>query len=69
MGCRQSNSYNIGNEPQNVKNITIEEHNSSETQAMASWVPLDAKQVFKLKKSWKGIKRNITETGVEMFVR
>ncbi|KAJ8308126.1 hypothetical protein KUTeg_013000, partial [Tegillarca granosa] len=32
-------------------------------------LPLDAKQVFKLKQSWKGIKRKIEETGVEMFVR
>ena len=34
-----------------------------------SRLPLDARQVFKLKKSWKGIKRNIHDTAVEMFVR
>ncbi|KAH3854806.1 uncharacterized protein LOC127870814 [Dreissena polymorpha] len=32
-------------------------------------LPLNARQVFKLKKSWKGIKRNMASTGVEMFVR
>lgn len=32
-------------------------------------LPLNARQVFKLKQSWKGIKRNIEETGVEMFIR
>ncbi|WAR18788.1 CYGB1-like protein [Mya arenaria] len=32
-------------------------------------LPLNARQVFKLKKSWKGIKRNMSQTGVEMFVR
>ncbi|KAL4238132.1 hypothetical protein ACF0H5_002844 [Mactra antiquata] len=32
-------------------------------------IPLNARQVFKLKKSWKGIKRNMASTGVEMFVR
>ena len=32
-------------------------------------LPLNARQVFKLKKSWKGIKRNMAGTGVEMFVR
>ena len=32
-------------------------------------LPLNARQVFKLKKSWKGIKRNMQETGVEMFIR
>ncbi|VDI74170.1 Hypothetical predicted protein [Mytilus galloprovincialis] len=32
-------------------------------------LPLDARQVFKLKKSWKGIKRCLESTGVEMFIR
>ena len=32
-------------------------------------LPLDARQVFRLKKSWKGIHRNMTETGKEMFAR
>uniref|UniRef100_K1RDY1 Globin domain-containing protein n=1 Tax=Magallana gigas TaxID=29159 RepID=K1RDY1_MAGGI len=32
-------------------------------------LPLDARQVFKLKKSWKGIKRCMADTGVEMFIR
>ena len=32
-------------------------------------LPLSAMQVFKLKKSWKGIKRCLDDTGVEMFIR
>lgn len=32
-------------------------------------LPLTARQVFKLKKSWKGIKRCMAATGVEIFVR
>lgn len=32
-------------------------------------LPINARQVFKLKKSWKGIKRNMEATGVEMFIR
>ncbi|KAK7103555.1 uncharacterized protein [Littorina saxatilis] len=32
-------------------------------------LPLSAMQVFKLKKSWKGIKRCLEDTGVEMFIR
>jgi len=32
-------------------------------------LPLNARQVFKIKKSWKGIKRNLSATGLEMFVR
>ena len=33
-----------------------------------SRLPLNAREVFKLKKSWKGIKRNMEDTGVELFV-
>lgn len=32
-------------------------------------IPLNVRQVFKLKQSWKGIKRKIAEAGVEMFIR
>ena len=31
-------------------------------------LPLDARQVFKLKQSWKGIKRKLGEAGIEMFI-
>ncbi len=31
-------------------------------------LPLDARQVFRLKKSWKGIKRKMAATGTEMFI-
>lgn len=30
---------------------------------------MTAKQIFNLRQSWKGIKRNMEETGVEIFVR
>lgn len=30
---------------------------------------LDERQIFKLKQSWKGIRRNMDETGLEMFIR
>ncbi len=32
-------------------------------------LPLDARQKFRLQKSWKGIKRKITETAVELIIR
>ena len=32
-------------------------------------LPLNARQVFRLKKNWKGIKRKLEVTGVEMFTR
>ncbi len=37
--------------------------------AMDPRLPLNARQVFRLKKSWKGIKRNMEQTGIEMFIR
>lgn len=30
---------------------------------------MNAKQIFNLRQSWKGIKRNMEETGVEIFLR
>ena len=33
-----------------------------------SRLPLNARQVFKLQKSWKGIRRNMNNTGVELFM-
>ena len=32
-------------------------------------LPLNARQVFRLKKNWKRIKRQLEVTGVELFVR
>lgn len=32
-------------------------------------LPLNARQVFKLKKSWKGVKRDLGSAGVEMLLR
>lgn len=31
-------------------------------------LPLNPREVFRLQKSWKGIKRRMEETGVELFV-
>ena len=32
-------------------------------------LPLDARQVYRLKKNWKGIKRQMGPAGLELFVR
>ncbi|BFZ11641.1 hypothetical protein BsWGS_14680 [Bradybaena similaris] len=32
-------------------------------------LPLTAMQIFKLKKNWKGVKRRLDDTGVEMLIR
>ena len=42
---------------------------AKEIQKADDRIPLDARQVFKLKKSWKGVKRNLEETGMEMFIK
>lgn len=34
-----------------------------------SRLPLNPRQVFRLQKSWKGIKRRMEDTGLEMFIR
>ncbi|XP_076464512.1 neuroglobin-like isoform X2 [Babylonia areolata] len=31
--------------------------------------PLETRQIYKLKQSWKGIRRHMDDTGIEMFVR
>lgn len=68
MGCIQSNSkiergILKANEKYNYFNDldTLPEKDSR--------LPLNVRQVFKLKQSWKGIKRKSSEAGVEMFIR
>ena len=34
-----------------------------------SGLPFNTRQVFKLQKSWKGIRRNMNDTGVELFIK
>ncbi|XP_025105515.1 globin-3-like [Pomacea canaliculata] len=46
-----------------------DEMSPSPPAALDPRLPLTAMQVFKLKKSWKGVKRSLDDTGVEMFIR
>ncbi|KAL8585165.1 hypothetical protein ACOMHN_013180 [Nucella lapillus] len=32
-------------------------------------IPLSGRQIFLIKRSWKGISRNMNETGINMFLR
>lgn len=64
MGCRQTKTST----PEK-KSIEFNEVQDNGIPKVDPRLPLDAKQAFKLKQSWKGIKRKIEETGVEMFVR
>ena len=64
MGCRQSSLK--------YTESSSDDDNFQDTNKMPvvdSRLPLDMRQVFKLKQSWKGIKRKIEETGIEMFIR
>ncbi|CAD5122932.1 DgyrCDS11328 [Dimorphilus gyrociliatus] len=60
MGCQQTKVSDA------AKNKQSEQSQASPVDPR---LPLTARQAFKLKSSWKGIKRNMEATGVEMFVR
>ena len=68
MGCwpstrkPKSDSEQTDNDIQDLKEVR-------DIPEVDSRLPLNMRQVFKLKQSWKGIDRNIELTGVEMFVR
>ena len=64
MGCLNST---VKAEPL-PDNLTIQETPKSPPETDHR-LPLNARQVFRLKKNWKGIKRQLEVTGVEMFVR
>ena len=68
MGCwpstrkPKSDSEKTDNDFRNLKEVR-------DIPEVDSRLPLNMRQVFKLKQSWKGIDRNMELTGVEMFVR
>ena len=66
MGCRHSDAMGYEISDNDNKNDLNE---VKEIPKVDDRIPLDERQVFKLKKSWKAIKRSLGETGVEMFVR
>ena len=67
MGCRHSGNKgnDNANETDNFENLNEVKH----IPEVDPRLPLNVRQVFKLKQSWKGIKRKTSEAGVEMFVR
>ena len=81
MGCCQS--CDLGRQQRYTidakHNKDLEEaHNEDETTKgvyvkytvhVYSRLPIDATQIFKLKQSWKGVRRQIQEPGIEMFIR
>ncbi|OWF35175.1 neuroglobin-like [Mizuhopecten yessoensis] len=67
MGCRQTKETPCVTEITEFDPLT--DNGVTTIPSVDPRLPLNARQVFKLKQSWKGIKRKIAETGVEMFVR
>ena len=67
MGCRQS--YFNYTEELDVNDGFHDLNQAGNIPEVDSRLPLDARQAFKLKQSWKGIRRNIEHAGLEMFVR
>ncbi|OWF35176.1 hypothetical protein KP79_PYT09656 [Mizuhopecten yessoensis] len=71
MGCKQSapetNTRSLTADPEEAMADKLPE--PAPPAPTDPRLPLDVRQVFKLKKSWKGIKRCMESTGVEMFIR
>ena len=65
MGCPNSKDDTRTNAP---NNSSVEDEVSS-TVTVDSRLPLNGRQVFKLRTSWKCVKRKMEEAGVEMFIR
>ena len=61
MGCNHSNSSGTD---KNKTVIVV-----TDLTEVDSRLPLDARQAFKLKHSWKAVKGKMDEAGVEMFIR
>ena len=64
MGCIQTKS-----KVEHLPEITLPLPTPTAPPETDRRLPLNARQVFRLKKNWKGIKRKLEITGVEMFTR
>ncbi|GFO17100.1 hypothetical protein PoB_004360500 [Plakobranchus ocellatus] len=85
MGCMKSKSVLVSSDnsvrpdtkastivslPQTASKLSMVANNTISVDAgVYSSNPMDERQMFKIKQSWKGIRRNMELTGVEMFVR
>ena len=70
MGCGHSASKLISpNDFSDLDESCDNECSETETQEIDAHLPLNTRQVFKLKQSWKAVRRNIEDAGIEMFIR
>ena len=67
MGCFHSyrKTADTSSTTHGVKTVLV----VTEVKEGDSRLPLDARQAFKLKQSWKGVKRKMEDAGIEMFIR
>ncbi|KAK3787485.1 hypothetical protein RRG08_025748 [Elysia crispata] len=79
MGCKESKTVSMtrGNSVRPETQGSANGHKLSEDPTSATTTvvdpdsrsPMDVRQMFKIKQSWKGIRRNMELTGVDMFLR
>ena len=70
MGCGHSASKLISpNDFSDLDESFDNECSETETKEIDSHLTLNARQVFKLKQSWKAVRRKMDEAGIEMFIR
>jgi hypothetical protein len=74
MGCYQAKAALVQHHQPNEKKANgtrrkqKEEHDADIHMEIDERAPLNARQIFKLQKSWKAIKRNMQMAGIEMFL-
>ncbi|KAH9509068.1 hypothetical protein Btru_048943 [Bulinus truncatus] len=69
MGCQESKANRIWPHRRFDRTVTPEKVVTRGTRSDESSCPIDQRQAFKIKQSWKGIRRNMEITGIEMFMR
>ncbi|CAH1792924.1 unnamed protein product [Owenia fusiformis] len=71
MGCQQTKTKVIepGTKQNGAQNGGGDLNEPAAPPPTDDRLPLNARQIFRLQKSWKAIKRNMEDTGVEMFIQ
>ena len=69
MGCIQVTERKCKNEERSSNGKFTNPNRLQTATEVDSILPLNVRQIFKLKQSWKAIKRKSTDAGVEMFIR
>ena len=64
MGCFQSKD----SERPSAENTLPDLNEWTDVPVVDSRVPLSVREIFKLKQSWREIRRHLTAAGIEMFI-